>query len=188
MRGISQTFKSKDKSSSHSTLPSLDTSFSTVFWLSHRDFPPWNTPARTPTWNVREALQQGFLVKGSVHFSHTKIFRFFSNCYISPSSMMSHQAIDPLTQMFGQITHDHVFRVNMLYTWEECRHIFPPTEMPLLELSNRKHRNACRNFCEVTLVGLEQVLRLAWGFEQNMFHEMSFIFYKIYRKQLPPQT
>lgn len=61
-------------------------------------------------------LDKAFLVKGSAHFSHTKIFRFFSNCYISPSSMMSHQAIDPLTQIFGQITHDHVFRVNILNT------------------------------------------------------------------------
>lgn len=143
MRGISQTFKSKDKSSSHSTLPSLDTSFSTVFRLSHRDFPPWNMPARIPTWNIREALQQGFLVNGSVHFSHIKIFRFFSNCYISPSSMTNHQAIDPLTQMFGQITHVHVFRVNMLNTWEECRHNFLPTEMPLLELSNTSKTSEC---------------------------------------------
>ena len=52
IRGMLHTCRSKVRSSSHSQLPSFDTCFSAVFCVSHRDFPPWNRPAWTPTWKT----------------------------------------------------------------------------------------------------------------------------------------
>lgn len=50
IRGISRTLMSNLRFSSHSQLSSGLTRISLVFWLSHRDFPPWKRPACNPIY------------------------------------------------------------------------------------------------------------------------------------------